>query len=407
MTTRYLPFLLILLGMALPAAAQTPDPPRFLLESIVVEGVQRDAVREIVAAESLLQPGREYSEQELREAVYRIKRLPFVLDAEFALRKGGERGSYQLVITVEETRLVFFSADAGGVYDGDYDNDFPGEERVDWGASVTAGGRWFVGSQGLVFGSVQGFDGVGPTGAQMGYTRYNLFGRGGFASVALSTDISDETDGDMYVGSISTGIPIVGNHSLRANLNWFKSNDELSGSSFRNESGTLGLAWIYDTTDDPLFPASGVRAVGGAQYGEDESEFEDPFFGDFRRSSRSFGAHLGGTRYWALTHRQSVSADIGGTWNRFGDDSSDPNVEAWTLVSGLGYSLDLWGFAKTERIGDFRWENNLWITSSDSDSEFSRGRFTDGRLTTSLVFRNSWGVLRSSFIYVETLENGR
>ena len=114
MTTRFLSSLLILLGTVLPAAAQTSNPPRFLLESIVVEGVQRDIVRRIVTSESLLEPGREYTEQELREAVYRVKRLPFVMDADFSLRKGGERGSYQLVITVEETRLIFYSADVGG-----------------------------------------------------------------------------------------------------------------------------------------------------------------------------------------------------------------------------------------------------------------------------------------------------
>src|SRR5688572_9758135 len=120
---RLLPVLLCLGVPVVPAAAQAPEPARFLLESIVVEGVQRDAPREIVAGESLLKPGNEYTEQELREAVYRIKRLPFMVDADFSLRKGSERGTYELVILVKETSVLFYSAQIAGGYSEDV---FPG-----------------------------------------------------------------------------------------------------------------------------------------------------------------------------------------------------------------------------------------------------------------------------------------
>jgi hypothetical protein len=404
MTIRLLPFLLVLLGVALPGAAQTPDPPRFLLESIVVEGVQRDAVREIVAAESLLQLGREYSEQELREAVYRVKRLPFVVDAEFSLRKGGERGSYQLVITVEETRLIFYAADVGGAYSA-YDPPVPtGQDRVEWGATATLGGRWFVGSQGLVFASFQGYDGLGLQSGQVGYTRYNLFGRGGFASVALYTNLDEDLE-DSYQSSLSAGIPIVGNHSLRADLSWGHFKDDSLGTTFQLESKSLGLAWIYDTTDDPLFPTSGTRVVTNVQYFEDEHTFEDPF-ARFEDRFESYGAGLGGSRYWALTHRQSIFVDLGGSWGH-STAGGRSGIDSWTVATGLGHSMDLWGFEKTERIGDLRWQNFLTVSSSDSDSPFGPGRYTEGRLTTSLVFRNTWGVIRGSFTYLDILENGR
>lgn len=405
MKMRCLSFLLVLLGISLPAAAQSPDPPRFLLESIVVEGVQRDAVREIVAAESLLKPGREYTEQELREAVYRIKRLPFVVDAEFSLRKGSERGSYQLVVTVEETRLVFYSAHVGGVYDGDNLRVGPGEDRVDWGASATAGGRWFVGSQGLVFGSVEGFDTVGPASAQVGYTRYNLFGRGGFASIALATDVSDENSGEAYGSSLSLGIPIVGNHSLRADLSWFQRKDEFFGTTFRNEGENLGLSWIYDTTDDPLFPTSGTRLTSEARYSRLEEAVQGPFPGnDF--SQEAIGLEVVGRRHWALTHRQSVFAELSGSWSESDLFDREETFEQRAAGAGLGHSMDLWGFEKTERIGDLRWENTLQISSYETGFQ-DRLRYTDGSLTTSLVFRNAWGVLRGSFSYVDTLEEGQ
>ena len=62
-----------------PAAVATElDTPRFLLETLEVAGAER-VTEEIVLAESLLVPGRAYREEELRDAVFRLRRLPFVL----------------------------------------------------------------------------------------------------------------------------------------------------------------------------------------------------------------------------------------------------------------------------------------------------------------------------------------
>lgn len=407
MTIRFLSILLALLGMASSLAAQTPDPPRFLLASVVVEGVQRDAVRRIVAAESLLQTGREYTEQELREAVYRVKRLPFVLDADLTLRKGEERGSYELVITVEETRLVFFSADAGGLYNGDRVS--RGEDRIDWGAGATVGARWFVGSQGLVFASVQGYDGVGPAAAQAGYTRYNLFGRGGFASAILSTDISDENEAaEAYQGNLSVGVPIVGNHSLRADLDLYRTDYDTSFVNSKSESRRLFLSWNYDTTDDPLFPTSGTRMNAGVGYVEDEQDyrFEDPLLGENRIRSTAHTNELGlsGRRHWSLTRRQSISADLWGFWSETDAEGESRNYEFWQGAVALGHSTDLLGFEKTERFGNLRWENSLQVNQSYTDSFFGDSSSTDGRLTTALIFRNAWGVTRLSFSYVDNLD---
>lgn len=398
---RLLPILLVLLGSVLPVAAQAPDPPRFRLESIVVEGVQHDAVREIAAAESLLKPGSEYSEQELREAVYRVKRLPFVLDAEFSLQPGTEEGTYELVIFVEETRLFFYSAEVGAAYDAD-ERDFSEDDRLDWGAAATVGSRWFVG-QGFLSGSLQSFDSAGLVSAQAGYTRYNLFGRGGFASVSLASDLQDDR-GEAYVGALSLGIPIVGNHSLRADLEWFTSEDRFSSQTSKNERRGLGLSWIYDTTDDPLFPTSGTRLTAGGRYSETEYRDRGPFY-SFDQSSDDYNLGVSGRRHWALTPRQSVSAELSASFQESEVSGEGGSYDQWSTGARLGYSMDLWGLEKTERIGDLRWESSLQVTKSEFDSSFfGTGSTTEARLTTGPVFRNAWGLLRLNFIYVDTLD---
>ena len=96
----------LLLLAAAAAGAQDPAPPpgepaRFLIERITVEG-PKEAAANIVRAETLLREGETYTEAELRQAVYRVQRLPFVLDAGFSLRKGSQRGAYELAIEIQQ-----------------------------------------------------------------------------------------------------------------------------------------------------------------------------------------------------------------------------------------------------------------------------------------------------------------
>ena len=74
-----------LLLLAAPPAQALEEPARFLIERITVEG-PKEAAANIVRAETLLREGGTYTEAELRQAIYRVQRLPFVLDASFSLR---------------------------------------------------------------------------------------------------------------------------------------------------------------------------------------------------------------------------------------------------------------------------------------------------------------------------------
>ena len=117
-------------AVAPPAPASSQKPPvSFVIEKIVVVGVHHGS-EGIVASETLLTSGNAYTEAQLREALQRVERLPFVVMADFSLRRGSARGRFELVITAVETKPVFF----GGVL------------GADWRRGTTWS-RWMVGGR--------------------------------------------------------------------------------------------------------------------------------------------------------------------------------------------------------------------------------------------------------------------
>src|SRR5215212_4442734 len=146
---------LALAAMAPPARA---DDPSFLIESITVAGAVRSSDR-IVIAESRLREGRTYTEAELRDAMARIQRLPFVIDTDFRLGKGTAVDRYILIITIREMKPFFVTARSAPTWSLDDRYDFrPGQPPVVVGSDVhqrradelALGTRWFVGAKGVL-----------------------------------------------------------------------------------------------------------------------------------------------------------------------------------------------------------------------------------------------------------------
>ncbi len=204
----------LLVAAAGPGIARADDEaPSFFIEKIAVETERLSP--EIVLSESLLREGREYSEPELREAVHRINRLPFVLLAEFSLRKGSERGTYELVVKVYEARRWFFQL--GLAYNdddpftrfqfiGEINDRFRFEDnRVD----ALIGRRFAVGRRGLLFASFASEDGP----LALGYQHYNLFDRNVLFSVTIASENDDGAFVDGAAGRAPPSIPVRGNHA--------------------------------------------------------------------------------------------------------------------------------------------------------------------------------------------------
>lgn len=401
-------------------AAQEGDPAaRFLIERITVEGIQRGSARAIVAAETRLRAGETYSEPALRQAIYRVKRLPFVLDAGMSLRRGSERGAYELVITVEPTRPVFFLAETGGTILPADLRDRLGDSFV-YSSGASAGVRHFLGARGLVFASVDKRESSAPA-YQAGYTRYNLVGLGSYGSVGFRWSQDDEGFSvENATANAELGLPLAANHSLRSSFFWARSvgESELTLSegfgtfeiTSRSEAWGAGLDWIYDTTDDPVFPTQGEKLIGSVNGSQGESRGEiRPFIPDFLNDSSdtSLGLSLFGRRHFRLTARQSAAA---GAYLSLDERELEREREAIhdrSRFFGAGvegrHSLSLWGFEKTERIGDLRLESAVFVNYSRASISYLDDvpSETAATLATSLVFRNAWGILRASLSYSE------
>ncbi len=468
-------WLLVLCGWiwatAHPASADLfAEEPTLLIESIQIDGLKQ-IKPELIIAESLLVEGASYREAELQQAVFRLQRLPFILDAGFALSKGSERGRYRLVITIEEIRRFFFGEDSTYTR---FTNSVSFDSLLGQDTTFTPGGlagiRFFVGKYGMLFGSVSSHGGL-----QAGFTQYNLFNRRAFLSVGLTTQTccpiqvfplgidptfsSWRNEGALRQGQITLGLPLQRRFQLRLQATTTHSERgerrdvlDTDQSFFRRASLDyedqnqlrLELSLLYDSTDDPIFPSQGLSWNVALDYQQVDARlsvlpggfFEVPIdlppgvdadLPQFESEQLRIAFTL--SQHWRWSRRQTVSlsarvaAGVGEinhlpiVERRTSDDLFDCLIntdgpcsdrilrlvehENLDLIEGYftaRHSLSLWGAAKTRERGDFRLEHTLEFGYDrvSPDLNLAENPLYRKSFTSSLVFRNSWGLFRLS-----------
>jgi hypothetical protein len=451
---------LFLVSLAASAQDEMPvEPVRFLIETITVEST-REAAAHIIEAETLLEEGESYTEDDLREAIARVQRLPFVLQASFSLRKGSERGAYELVVQAHTARWFFFDrsvhlARFNQLYSLD---DFGAADSLTGSHAGLIGGRIFVGPSGVLYGSV-GFqrdlasDASGP---QIGYTQYNLFGAGIVADLSYAShgccstqvlpfgvdpNLSSWDWRDDEQASLSLAVPLSWNRSFQ--VGW----SERSGQAAerrkvlvapflsdqvdfvfdgKQDSRRMEARWIQDTSDDPLLPSRGTVFSVGLEYDQYEArdlralrsvrdssgalvtqgEVDLPSF-----EGEQLLATAAATRHWSVTPRQSVSAggqlsygqsrltnlEIGGVFL--------PRTELDVYggsVSGR-HLYRFWSLREPDNMGDLYLDSRLTygFEATSSDLGLESNPLHRLELTTALIFRNQWGRLRLAFTYLD------
>jgi hypothetical protein len=389
------------------------DEPRFSIESIRVTGI-RYVSPDIVIAESRLAVGRSYTEVEIRDAVARVHRLPFVLDADVRLEKGSVRGTYVVVLRVTETKPLFgswrSSVDMAAVIRIENDPATGRPRTVSSGVfrdhtdRESIGGRFFLGSRSM-FALTADIGGTDPLGAgdnrySLAFTRYDVLGtRASIAALVQYREFAQHLDalpsisgatttsfGDHLIWNVSAALPLRGNQALRAT--WHREartrfvNPENEDLIVRRSVNVADAAWIYDTTNDLLFPTAGVYATAKLTAGRD-SRYEpvEPSDPQRQRADYFWRRELtaGVTRYWEVTPRQSL---VGGF-----EILKTANAEL--LTGRAGYTANLW----SGRSGS---ELRLYLEAQPANSSPGGFRAT-GRA--GLAFRNVWGTARFDFTY--------
>ncbi len=407
--------------LAISAVARAADL-TFLIESIKVEGI-RFSSPAIVRAESKLVEGRAYSEAQIRDAVARVHRLPFVVDADVRLEKGSERGKYVLVLRIEEMKPLFLNYRSlherlSKLEKDRFHTDPRTGERVHGTNFFTlkqdfpnVGGRVFLGSRSMVAASAELSGGDpccdGDNQYSLAFTQYDIGGtRASLGIVAQYTEYTFDyrpyvnmlegggrltsSFGDHFSWGVTGVLPLFGNNALTASWHW-QQRQEIVNPGGHDEIVRVTLnqphaAWVYDSTNDLLFPTSGTYGSLGMDLARvARLQLETPGFLQNVISEYHWGHSYNGvlTHYFELTPHQSVSAGLTGL--------RVPDTDYKSGGVNAGYSASLWN----SRAGGY----------SDLRFQIGVGRFWDnthsssGRLLAGLAFRNAWGVARFDFQY--------
>jgi hypothetical protein len=433
-----------------PALAPDPEPPTaadagFLLESLRVEGLRR-ASPQVVAAATLLTLGTAYREAELCQAVTRVQRLPFVLDAAFRLEKGSQPGLYALVVEAVETRRFFFAGELEGTAYGRplalSGSPSDGEVLL----RLDAGVRQPLGAYGEAVAAL-----VGQEGLQLRYTHYDAFARGSVVSLAASRGLCCETVlyplglapelavfrlTDPVHLSLQAAVPVDGDHALRFGVAYVES----AGAKLRPavpDPGlelvhtddlrqlTLELGWAFDDTDDSVRPHRGRRLSAGVEALTLAYTPRDLFFrsvgesshreaGGGELSSELLRASAAAERFLPLSPRHTLSlaarlaAGRGRAETLLADGlPSEGDVTSYEVSAAAGHTLSLRHSPPgSEAPGELWLESRAeagWEATSESD-RFRRNPLLRLRLGVGLVYRNTWGLFRFGLSWVDLPE---
>lgn len=369
----------VVLALLVCAAARGDE--RFLIERIDVRHLVH-ASADVIRSESRLREGQTYGESDLRAASDRVKRLPFVLDAAFSLERGSVRDAYVLVITVNETRPIFFQLDTVP-----YFVSRNVVRAIDDDALF--GGRWFAGKRGVFHGAAIIHQDDRPfessyLALQAGYTQYGLFNDRAFATVTLSRYAPTATGakGGTLPGAL-VGISLTPNQTLTMSYT------AIGGDVHRRSLRVFETRLAYNTTNHPYFPSEGtlvsVAPIAAWIDGVDHTIHQKAFH-NFETALEAHAA-----RYWTLNPRLTASAVL---------DGGVVHIDGRT--GGADYGLNVKYGTATLRllraIGD--------TSESDRRIELMLRGVTrhrevvafigDTKTETSIAWvrRNSWGVLR-------------
>ncbi len=375
---------LLIVVIVLSAVAVTAQTP-VVLERIEVNTGARIRPA-IVRAEARLKPGRSYTKAQLDQAVYRIRRLPFVVEAHYALTSGNAPSTSVMTITVmDQERLNHdVSADIVGIH-----------SHGGFNSVNSLGYNFFTGPAGLLDAGV-GASTAGPSGSFSGltlrYSAYGLFGTGAYAigSIGSRAGLSP---------SILVGIPVGLTQTLQGTY-------QRNAKDSTDYSTSASAKWISDRTDDLYLPLRGVIVSVGPEWSKyrNVSEFNVGtrfFFRDDVTVERT-GVVLAASPYRPIGDHSALWSRA--TFSRFNESEllngkETPKVQETNaaIVIGLVHNFD--GMMQEDNPYDymrFRLEGGIgYRIANRIHSGVGNQREKDHGVTYDVGFsmRTRWGII--------------
>ena len=306
---------------ALALIAATASAKSFLIERIEVNAAKRIPAAAVLA-EMRLDAGKTYSDEQLQQALNRVRRLPFVLFASADLKPGSTPDARVLRINIEEMANFHWG----------FDMDAVARKSGGGGGGATvhgkAGYRFFPGRSGTLDASIGDTNETfipGTATSRSGTLAYNgwgLFGTRAYGSVAVGTIFRTNGRHDINPSAL-LGIPLTRTQSIEATFARTTERLERSVSGIADPVRSFtrvtdyGVAWLLQTADDPYFARNGFDAGAGSSWVRNELDL--PFVLTFpkpphvvpgRQSQRELVLSANAAKYWPL--RQASAA-----WGRF------------------------------------------------------------------------------------------
>ena len=322
----------VMLLIAATTFAQSPPQSPVVVERIDIHAMRTRA--DILISEMRLPKGRSYSIDEIEQAIYRLRRLPFVVDATYTLEPGIAPDARVLSVNVVDETPFHVALDLFGVAQrGGYVETF---SQAGWRSYPSHNGVLDLnaGGAGHFSGGGSGSPNFSDLNAQ--YTTYGLFGTSAYAGIGISTHYQSENR--LVSPVLLFGIPLTQTQTIRGTYS-------RSGKK-NNSDGIATLQWLIEKTDDPYLARTGFSIAAGPQWEKLHivNDFGKLHFDDQLRST---GFTVRGEKYWPF-------AEHGAYWGRAnasylhetvtsnGIKGNATQVQLGDVLGGAGWNFDRW-----------------------------------------------------------------
>jgi outer membrane protein assembly factor BamA len=401
------------------AASYAQEPARYRLERVIVEGSNID--EDTVRAETRLEEEQSYTEEDFRQGLYRVRRLPFVTDAVYRIEPGVTGGGTTLVIRILDTTPIFYGLNAGTTQGGEGESETTGDFLL--------GGRWLLDNLGVLEGAVQKTKDEDGFLAGFAYRAYNIYGTGGYASLAVAQRFKGEPFYYDPTVVLNLGYPLTQKQTVTFTASRAKSrlpsefdvegdddDADVDDDEAEDDNQTLTqrdrfefaeVRWWYETIDDPIFTTRGVQFSAGPRWSTIEHVAEVYDVGDedpdevvlaTTTGATSLGFALDGAGYRPFTPRNSAFLRFGGDYAKT-DEESDLQFLNGTARVGVTHDFHTYSenvlrpFKARLEIGAGYRASILRPAEGDEFED------THAFGEAAFVMRHRWGTIRLSALY--------